>query len=113
MLSQVHHSIYGTQEGILCIHALLCELLLHCAQQSTAAMCTAICCCIAHGNLLLRYTWQSAAVLCMAICCVTRSDVSRAADGTGHGDAMDVHSGMQHCVYTVLAPTKSPTSVKL
>jgi len=76
MLSWVHHSTRGTQEGILHVHTLLHEPLLHCAWQSAAVSHTAIYCCITHGNPLLHRAQRSTAMSCMAIhCCIARGDL--------------------------------------
>jgi hypothetical protein len=50
-------------------------------------------------------------MLCV-VHCVVHGDVSRAANGTGHGDAMGVHGGMQRSAHAVPAPTESPASVE-
>ena len=88
------------------------DLLLRCAQRSTALLrraqrstagsCTAIRCCVARGNPML-----------CVIHCVAHGDVSRAANGTGHGDATGVHGGMQRSAHAVPAPTESPAGVEL
>jgi hypothetical protein len=51
-------------------------------------------------------------MLCV-IHCVACGDVSRAANGTGHGDAMGIRSGMQCSTHAILAPTESSASIKL
>lgn len=71
-------------------------------------------CCVARSDPLLCCAWQSVAVSCMAICyCIMRGDSSRATDGTGHGDAMDVHGGRGCSARTTPAPIKSTASVEL
>jgi hypothetical protein len=72
------------------------------ARRSTAGSCTAIRCCVARGNPML-----------CVVHCVAHGDASRAANGTGHGDAMGVHGGMQRSAHAVPAPTESPASVEL
>jgi hypothetical protein len=59
--------LHCTQQSAAALHIAICccivhsNLLLHCTQQSAAALHTAICCCIAYSNLLLRHAWQSTA----------------------------------------------------